>query len=72
MEQSKRKPSSNTLVHYAGMAMQWLAILLISVWGGKKADQGLKFSKPVFSWVLPVVAVVGLLFKVVKDTRSRN
>ncbi|MBU6159038.1 MAG: hypothetical protein KGP35_08405 [Bacteroidetes bacterium] len=69
MHDSKK---TNGLYHYAGLAMQWLAILLLSVWGGKKADQGLKFSKPVFSWLLPVVAIVMLLFKVVKDTRSRN
>ena len=69
MEDSKKK---NGLYHYTGLAMQWLVILLLSVWGGKKADQSLKFSKPVFSWLFPVIAIVTLLFKVVKDTRSKN
>jgi hypothetical protein len=70
---AKQNNNRDLLIKYGGLAMQWLLILLLTVFGGKKADQWLKFKKPVFTWLLPVMAIIGLLYKVIKDTKpSKN
>jgi membrane protein DedA with SNARE-associated domain len=56
------------LVKYAGLAMQWAIALLLAVWGGRKIDFWFKLKKPLFAWILPVVAIVALLYKIIKDT----
>jgi hypothetical protein len=61
------------LIKYGGLAMQWLIVLLLTVLGGKKIDQWLKFKKPIFIWILPVIGIIGLLYVVIKDTSpSKN
>jgi hypothetical protein len=70
---SKQINNRGLLIKYGGLAMQWLVILILAVFGGRKADQWLKFKKPVFTWILPVAAIVGLLYTVIKDTNpSKN
>jgi membrane protein DedA with SNARE-associated domain len=56
------------LVKYTGLAMQWAIALFLAVWGGRKFDQWFRLKKPLFAWILPVVAIVALLYKIVKDT----
>jgi hypothetical protein len=60
------------LVRYAGMAIQWFAVLLASVYLGKKADAWFRFSKPVFIWLLPVAGILGMLAGVIRDTKPRK
>jgi hypothetical protein len=65
-------PSQNNnrylLIKYGGLAMQWLIVLLLTVLGGRKMDQWLKFKKPIFTWLLPVIGIIALLYSVIKDT----
>lgn len=59
-------------LRYAGMAIQWIAVLLLAVFLGKKADSWLHLSKPVFVWVLPVIGIIGMLTSVIIDTKPRK
>ena len=72
MEQSSPKTdlknNRHLLIQYGGLAIQWVAVLLVAILGGRKIDQWMKLKKPVFAWVLPVLGLVGLLYKVIKDT----
>jgi hypothetical protein len=62
----------NLLVKYGGMAVQWMVILFLAVWGGRKIDQWLKVKGSLFVWILPVFGIFGLLFQVIRDTAPRK
>jgi len=55
----------NTL-RYAGLATQWLVMLLIAVFGGIKLDDKIKWG-PVFTILFPLIALLLLLWQVIKE-----
>ena len=67
-------PSNNNkdLLRYAGLATQIFASLGIAVFLGIKADQWLALPFPVFSWALPLLVLVGLIYKLIKETGSKR
>jgi len=62
---SDQKQPQNSL-RYAGLATQWLVMLLIAVWAGIKLDQKIH-SSPVCTILFPLVAVFLLLWQVIKE-----
>ena len=69
---STNKSNNKLLLQYAGLATQLLVLLAITVWTGIKLDKWLKFTTPLFTWVLPIVAIVALMIKIIKDTSKRE
>ncbi len=69
---STNKSNSKLLLQYAGLATQLLVLLAITVWAGMKLDKWLKFSTPLFTWVLPLVVITALMIKIIKDTSKKN
>jgi hypothetical protein len=67
-------PNKNNrdLVRYAGLATQMFVALGVSVYFGLKLDEWLDISFPVFVWVIPLLVIVGLIYKVIKDTGTRK
>lgn len=59
-------------MRYAGLAMQLFASLGIAIFLGLKVDGWLKLSFPLFLWLLPLLVIVGLIIKVIKDTDSKR
>jgi phosphatidylglycerophosphate synthase len=57
----------NTYARYSSLAFQMLAIILLGVWGGRKTDQWLNLSYPVFTAVLSVVSVLLAVYYAIKD-----
>lgn len=57
----------STYAKYSSLAFQMLAIILLGVWGGRKADQWLNLTYPVFTAVLSVVSVLLAVYYAVKD-----
>jgi F0F1-type ATP synthase assembly protein I len=57
----------NAYAKYSSLAFQMLAIILLGVWGGRKADQWLHLTYPVFTAVLSVVGVLLAVYYAVKD-----
>lgn len=56
-------------MQYAGMAMQFFVSIGMSVWLGRYADKSLNRSeKPLFTWILPVVVIIGIITKIFIDT----
>jgi len=72
----KRMPPSpdnnKDLMRYAGLAMQMMVSLGLAVFLGLKADKGLKLSFPVLSWLLPLLVLITILYRVIKDTNPRK
>lgn len=60
------------LLRYAGLATQIFASLGIAVFAGIKADQHISPSFPVFSWALPLLVIIALIIKLVRDTGNKG
>lgn len=61
----------NQLLQYAGFAAQLAAALLLAVFAGRWVDNHTGISFPVFIWLLPLVVLIVLLIKVVRDTSNK-
>jgi hypothetical protein len=69
---STNKSNNRLLLQYAGLATQLLVLLAIMVWLGMKLDKWLKFSFPLFTLILPLIAIVAMMVKIIKDTSKRK
>lgn len=68
----QEKPKNNSLVlRYMGFAFQLMASLAVAVFGGLKLDKWIKPGIPVFIWVLPLLVLIAILIKVIKDTSEK-
>jgi len=71
MESRQQRPNSNNyrdLLRYASMGTQIFVGLGIAVFVGLKADKWLKISAPLLVLILPVLVLVGIIYKIVKET----
>jgi Putative F0F1-ATPase subunit Ca2+/Mg2+ transporter len=73
---SHRLPSNSNnnhnLIRYAGMSTQMLVVIGVSVFIGLKADRWLKLSIPLLVWLLPLLALCGIFYKIARDTSKRK
>ncbi len=65
------KSNKDLLFQYAGIGAQLLAGLLIAVFLGKWIDGKVQFSFPVFIWLLPLIVIIGMILKALKDTSKK-
>lgn len=68
----KKKVDNSLLWKYAGFATQLTVALAVSVYAGIKLDSLFKFKNPVIVWVLPLLVIVVLIYKVIKDTAPKK
>jgi len=54
-------------MQYAGMGMQILVSLGIAVFAGYKGDKWLAIRFPVFVWVLPLIVLFLMIYKLIKE-----
>lgn len=66
------RSNNNLLWKYAGLATQFLVGIGIAVYAGLQIDKWLKIKMPLAVWVLPLLLIVGVIIKIVKDTAKRN
>jgi hypothetical protein len=60
------------LLRYAGLSSQVAGSIAIAVLLGIKADKWLKVSFPILSWCLPLLVIVVLIIKLIKDSSGNN
>ena len=72
--ESKQRPNNNysDLLRYASMGTQIFVALGLAVFVGLKVDKWLKISAPLLVLILPVIVLVGLIYKIVKETSKKN
>jgi F0F1-type ATP synthase assembly protein I len=70
--EDKKKPHQDPLMQYAGYAAQLVAGLVIGVLLGMWIDKKLNIGFPIFIWSLPLVILIGMLIRVVKDTTTKK
>ena len=66
------KKKSSQLWQYAGMATQFLVSIGAGVFIGLKADSWLKFKTPLLVWILPLLIIIGVIVKLIRDTSKRK
>jgi len=69
---SKNTSNKNLLIQYASLGAQLLAGLIVAVFLGKWIDEKVKFSFPVFIWLIPLIVIIGMILKAVKDTSKKK
>lgn len=68
---NKEKNNNRLLYQYAGMAFQMLAAIGFGVFAGIQADKWINTPVPIFLWVLPLLIVIAMIVKAVKDTSKK-
>jgi len=58
-------------MQYAGFAAQLAVGLLLAVYAGMWLDKRIAISIPLLIWLLPLLLLIGMLIKVVKDTSKK-
>ena len=59
------KPNSG--MRYAGLATQWMAMLLLAVWAGHKLDEKLNWKLPLFLILFPLISLALSLWQLIKE-----
>lgn len=72
MIKDSKKPDNSLLWKYAGFATQLIIALGLAVWLGMKTDSWLKLNAPIAVWVLPLLIIIVLIIKAIKDTSPKK
>jgi F0F1-type ATP synthase assembly protein I len=65
------KNPNKLLMQYAGLAAQLAAGLLLTVYLGMWIDKWARLGIPVFIWVLPLLLIIGMILKAIRDTSKK-
>jgi F0F1-type ATP synthase assembly protein I len=68
----KNTSNKSLLIQYASLGAQLLAGLIIAVFLGKWIDEKAQFTFPVFIWLFPLIVIIGMILKAVKDTSNKK
>ena len=66
------KDRRRELLRYAGLSSEVAVSIGIAVLIGIKTDKWLKVSFPILSWGLPLLVIVVLIIKLIKDSSGKN
>lgn len=70
--QNKKKTDNSLLLKYAGLATQLLIGLGLAVFVGLKIDGWINIKTPLAVWLLPLLVIAALIYKVIKDTTIKK
>ena len=59
-------------MRYAGMGTQLLVSIGLAVFAGYKLDKWMAIRFPVMVWVLPLVVLFLMIYKLIKETSKKN
>ena len=68
----KQNNSGQDVMRYAGLGAQILVSLGLAVFAGYHADKWLKLPFPLLVWVLPLLVVSMMIYKLIKETSNKN
>ena len=58
--------------NYLSLGTQLLVSLGLAVYGGMYIDKKIRFTTPIFVWVLPLIVLGGIMYKIIKDTSVKK
>lgn len=65
-------PKTPELMRYAGLATQWMVMLLLAVWLGIKLDHKLNWRVPVCTIVFPLLALSISLYQLMRTLNNKK
>lgn len=68
----KQNNASNDVMRYAGLGAQILVSIGIAVFIGLKIDQWIRMPFPLLVWLLPLVVVSTMIYKLIKETSKKK
>ena len=68
----KQNNASNDVMRYAGLGAQILVSIGIAVFIGLKLDQWIRMPFPLLVWLLPLVVVSTMIYKLIKETSKKK
>lgn len=68
---ARQKTNLQYLAQYAGLGAQLFAAIGLFLYLGIKADAWLKIDFPLFSWLLPLLVIIGMIIKLLKETGKK-
>jgi hypothetical protein len=71
-KQQSNKNNYGELLRYASLGTQIFVGLGLAVFLGLKADKWLKISAPLLVLILPVIVLLGIFYKIVKETSKQK
>jgi len=71
-DKDRKISNRRELMRYAGLSSEVCASVGISIYLGIKADKWLRVSFPIFSWALPLLVIVALIIRLVKESSRKK
>ncbi|HEX3024072.1 MAG TPA: AtpZ/AtpI family protein [Chitinophagaceae bacterium] len=62
---------NNLLIQYAGFGAQLAVSILLTVYAGGWIDKKINTKFPLFLWALPIVVIIGMIIKLIRDTSNK-
>jgi len=72
MKETDKESNNKILLRYAGMGAQILVSLGLALFIGLKLDAWINTSFPILVWLLPLLVIIGMIIKTIKDTSKRR
>ena len=69
---SSSSNNNRDLLKYAGLATQLFLALGLSVFMGIKLDKWFNLSFPILVWVLPLLVLVSLMYRLINETNKKK
>ena len=71
-QQQPKQDKNNDLLRYAGLGTQIMVALSLAVFVGYKADGWLQIPIPLLMWLLPLLVLIAIFYKLLKETSNRK
>ncbi|HEX8315586.1 MAG TPA: AtpZ/AtpI family protein [Flavisolibacter sp.] len=68
----KQNNAGKDVMRYAGLGAQILVSLGLAVFAGYHADKWLNTAFPILVWVLPLLVVSLMIYKLIKETSKKK
>jgi hypothetical protein len=67
-----KKNDNRLLLKYAGLATQLFVAIGLAVYLGLKLDGWMALKNQIFVWVLPLIVIGAIIYRVIKDTSPKK
>jgi hypothetical protein len=67
-----KNQSDRLLWQYAGLATQLLISLGVALYFGNWLDKKIGWGMALLVWILPLVVLIGTMYKLIKDTSNKK
>lgn len=66
------KGNKGLLWQYIGLTTQLIISLGLTIYAGYYVDDWLNIQFPLAVWILPLLVIIGMIIKVIRDTSKNN